>query len=72
MIHLNRFKNLMLRATLLRLMAPSTESWSRDTVSSRKVPRYLLMRYLPARFLKASEKLVYHADHAILASTTGH
>ena len=57
---------LMLRATLLRLMAPSTESWSNETVSSRNVPRYLFIRYLPALFLKASEKLVYQADQAIL------
>ena len=57
---------LMLRATLFKLMAPSTESCSNETVSSRNVPRYLLIRYLPALFLKASEKLVYQADQAIL------
>merc|ERR1711892_138567 len=57
---------LILSATLLRLMSPSTLSWSRETVSSRNVPRYLFIRYRPALFLKASEKLVYHADHAMV------
>ena len=58
----------MLRATLLRDIAPSTESWmqskirnknknffgctwSRDIVSSRNVPKYLLMRYRPANIV---------------------
>ena len=63
-----KYSNLILSATLLRLMAPSTDSWSRVTGSSRKVPRYLLIRYLPALFLNASEKLVYQADQAMMIS----
>ena len=59
-------KNLILSATLLRLISPSTVSWSRETVSSKKVPRYLFIRYLPALFLNASEKLVYHAAQAMV------